>query len=273
MLPILFTIGPIKIYTLGIFLLLGFLWACFILWKHARLTSYQESEYFDVGFISFFMGVFLARLVYVMVHFNAFGFDILKFILINGYPGASFVGFVFGFIITLFVISYKKTGSIYKFTEYYLAPLVLAFSIAKLGSLFAGIDVGTKTTIAASVKYIGYSGLRHITPLYESLLYFISFLLLRSMMFKVRREEFKSGSVFFLFLLVIGCILLLLDNIKQNHIYFGPIPLNFAFGIVTFCAGFIYFILFYRNAILLGIKSVITLIHTNVKHIITRKNN
>src|SRR3989338_9939126 len=95
MLPVLLNVGFLKIYTFGVFLVLGFFWATFLLWKNIRLTSLKEKDVFDGLFISLLGALFFGRLVYVILNFKDFGFNLLKFILINGYPGISLYGLIF----------------------------------------------------------------------------------------------------------------------------------------------------------------------------------
>src|SRR3989338_5725614 len=107
MLPVLLNLGLIKIYTFGVFLVLGFFWATFLLWKNIRLTSFKEEDVFDGLFISLLGALFFGRLVYVILNFKDFGFSILKFILINCYPGISLYGAVFGGLFILFLFSHS----------------------------------------------------------------------------------------------------------------------------------------------------------------------
>ena len=102
MLPVLLDLKFIKIYTFGVFLVLGFFWSAFLLWRNIRLTSYKEEDVFDGLFFSLFGGLFIGRLIYVVLNFNDFGFDILKFILVNGYPGISLIGAILGGVFALF---------------------------------------------------------------------------------------------------------------------------------------------------------------------------
>ena len=109
MLPILLNLGFLKIYTFGVFLVLGFFWAIFLLWKNIRLTSFKEEDVFDGLFLSMFGALFFGRLIFVFLNFKDFGFNLLKFILINGYPGLSLYGSIFGglFILYLFTNARK----------------------------------------------------------------------------------------------------------------------------------------------------------------------
>ena len=83
MLPVLLDLGFIKIYTFGVFLVLAFFWGCFLLWKNFLLTSQREEDIFDGLFFSIAGGLFVSRLVHVALNFKSFGFDALKFILLN----------------------------------------------------------------------------------------------------------------------------------------------------------------------------------------------
>src|SRR3990172_4726798 len=103
MLPVLLDLKYIKIYTFGVFLVLAFFWGSFVLWKNVRLTSQKEDGIFDALFLSVAGGLLFSRVVYVALNFEKFGFDILKFILINGYPGLSIYGALAGAFLTLYL--------------------------------------------------------------------------------------------------------------------------------------------------------------------------
>jgi prolipoprotein diacylglyceryltransferase len=103
MLPVLLDLKFVKIYTFGVFLMLSFFWSAFLLWRNIRLSSHKEEEIFDGVFMAIAGGIFFARLVYVILHFDKFGFNIARFILINGYPGASLYGAVIGGVIIFYI--------------------------------------------------------------------------------------------------------------------------------------------------------------------------
>jgi phosphatidylglycerol:prolipoprotein diacylglycerol transferase len=137
MLPVLVSLGPLKIYTFGIFLVLAFFWSSFLLWRLVRLTAHKEEVIFDGVFIALTVGLFFARLFYVIFNFSQFGFSFLKFILINGYPGLSVYGALIGFIFSLnLYCSYKKINFL-QVVDYFIAPIFLALAIGFLGKFFA----------------------------------------------------------------------------------------------------------------------------------------
>ena len=136
MIPILFTVGGLKIYTFGVFLVLAFFWGLFLFWKNIRLTVYKEEEKFDSIFLSLAGSLLIGRLVYVILNFKDFGFNLLKFILINGYPGLSLYGVLIGGFLTLFLYFLIKKISFRETIDYYISPIFLALGLGKLGSFF-----------------------------------------------------------------------------------------------------------------------------------------
>jgi phosphatidylglycerol---prolipoprotein diacylglyceryl transferase len=258
MVPVLINLPFIKIYTFGVFLAFALLWALFIFWKQARLTSYKEEDLFDCAFVALAGGAIVSRLFYVAAHFSSFGFDILKIILINGYPGASLIGFFIGFYIVLALMLFKKGIPIIHAFDYSVTPLFVALTIGKIGSFFAGVDVGTTTHFLLHVKYVGYAGFRHITALYESIFFLIGAIISARLLFATRRETFAQMTPFFFFLFYFGLITLALDKLKVNHLYFAHLNVNLVIASVSCIIGSLFFIITYRQNIIQYGKQIIT---------------
>lgn len=242
MIPILFTIGPIKIYTFGVFLVLAFFWGSFFLWKNIRLTSKKEEEIFDAIFISLFGSLFFARLFYVILNFSDFGFDILKFILINGYPGLSLIGGLFGGWLTFFIFSKIKKIGFKETVDYLVPPLFLALVFGKLGSFFAGVEVGAKTNFFLRVYYLGFEGARHLTSFYEAILFTFGVFFSQKILLAIRRQTFFLGFNFLFFLFYFSLVNLLTDSLKEQHLSFWGISFNFFVSFIIFFILLIYFI-------------------------------
>ena len=139
MLPVLLNLGFIKIYTFGVFLVLGFFWAIFLLWKNIRLTSFKEEDVFDGLFLSMFGAFFFGRLIFVFLNFKDFGFNLLKFVLVNGYPGISLYGAIFGGLLVLYLFTNSRKLNFNDLIDYLITPLFIAFVFGKIGSFFSEI--------------------------------------------------------------------------------------------------------------------------------------
>ncbi len=260
MIPILFQFGFVKIYTFGVFLVLAFFWMLFLIWKNVKLTSYKEEDIFDGVFISILGSIFFARLFYVAVNFSDFGFSFLKFILINGYPGLSLFGGIFGGFLSFYWFCKSKKIDFLEITDYISPSIFLALCIGKMGSFFAGVDVGVKTKFFLSVKYLGYKDLRHLTAFYEALIFAIGVYFATKILMSIRKGMFKKGFVFYFFIFYFSVTNLFLDKIKENPLYFFGQSFNLIISGIVSLGFFVYYIFYFKNEIKNTVSNLIIFI-------------
>lgn len=237
MLPILFTLGPIKIYTFGVFLILAFFWGCFFLWKLIRLTSFKEEEVFDGLFWSLFGGLFFGRLVYVILNFRDFGLNLAKFILINGYPGLSLYGALIGAVLTLLIYFRRLKLNFKEVIDYFIPPILIALAIGKLGSFFSGSEKG----------YVG---------LLESIFFFIGIFIFYKLIFEIRKEKLSHGFSLLLFIWYFSLIDFIFDKIKADHLYFLGYSVNRVVDTTLLLTISLYFLYYFRSHIFLKIRAI-----------------
>ncbi|KKQ23853.1 MAG: Prolipoprotein diacylglyceryl transferase [Candidatus Roizmanbacteria bacterium GW2011_GWC2_37_13] len=254
MLPVLLDLKFVKIYTFGVFLMLGFLWASFALWRNIRLTPHKEDEIFDGLFISLFGGLFFGRLVYVLLNFKDFGLSFIKFILINGYPGMSVYGAIFGALITLLIFFSIKKINFWETIDYFMTPFFIAAVFGKLGGFFSGSEVGTVTKFFLKTKYFGFDGFRHLTPFYEALFFIVAALLAHRILFEIRKEKYFRGFLFLISMWYFSLINILFDKIKVNPLYFLDYSFNKVVSTALLLTISTYFIYYFRVGILSFIK-------------------
>lgn len=101
MLSVLLEIGPVKIYSFGIFLLLGVMLGMFVAWKKAQEYSIEDKVFFDIVLGTVFWGLVLGRVVYIGLHFSDFGFNVVRWLWVTHYVGISFWGALLGGVIGL----------------------------------------------------------------------------------------------------------------------------------------------------------------------------
>jgi len=255
MLPVLLDLKFIKIYTFGVFLVLAFFWGCFLLWKLIRLTVYKEEDVFDGLFLSLAGGLFLGRLVYVILNFKDFGFDFFKFILINGYPGISLYGSLLGaFLVLLIYFSAKKIRFL-DIVDYFIAPLFLSLALGKLGSFFSGVEIGKKTRFFLSVHYAGFDGYRHLPALYEGILFFLGVYIAHKLIFEVRKEKLNHGfaTAFFVWFFAL-----------TNFVFFrwteGSSNFNQVISKILLLTFSFYFLYYFRSLLLNFLNTIINLV-------------
>lgn len=200
MLPVLFSFGPIKIYTFGVFLVLAFFWGSFFLWKLVRLTVYKEEEIFDGLFLSLGFALFFARLFYVASNFSDFGFNLLKFILINGYPGLSLPGGLLGGFLFAFLFFFTKKRNFYVMVDYFIPPLFVA-----LGFGFLGVFFSQKNSLPF---------------LLNAFIFFFSALVSYRLIFLIRQKRLNKSFNLIVFLLIISLGLGLIETGIWRLIFF-----------------------------------------------------
>jgi prolipoprotein diacylglyceryltransferase len=249
MLPVLLDLKFVKIYTFGVFLVLAFFWSGFMLWKNIRLTQYKEEDIFDSVFISLAVGLFFGRLIHVILHFDKFGFDLFKFILINGYPGLSIYGFIFGAFGTLYIFLRSRKIKFTDSMNYFVTPAFIALGFGKLGSFFSGLEVGTKTRFPISVRYFGTEGLRHLTPLYEAILFFLGAVVSYKVLFEMRRDKYPAIFNLIFFFWYLGLVFFALDQIKEGKSLILSQSFNALISLILLLTFSFYFLYYFRSSI------------------------
>ncbi|MGB9706843.1 MAG: prolipoprotein diacylglyceryl transferase family protein, partial [Microgenomates group bacterium] len=101
MLPVLFSLGPVTVYTFGFFLAVGFFLAAFIIWRRLRDLGFREEKIIDGIIFSAAWGILVSRLFFVFQNLNNFGLSPGRWVLIGRYPGFSFWGAVGGILFGL----------------------------------------------------------------------------------------------------------------------------------------------------------------------------
>lgn len=250
MLPVLLDLKIIKIYTFGVFLVLAFFWGSFMLWKNIRLTSYKEDEIFDGLFLSLGGALLGGRAVYTILNFDKIGLDLLKFILINGYPGLSILGGLIGGLITLKVYFFYKKIKLRSAIDYFIAPTFIALALGKLGAFFSGQEVGTKTKLFFSIKYVGFEGTRHLTPVYESLLFFLGAYISYRLLFEIRKERYPHGFLMAFFSWYFAFVYFIFDKMKANQLYFARYSFNGLVSTLILLTSSFYFLYYFRSLII-----------------------
>lgn len=265
MLPVLLDLRFLKLYTFGVFLVLAFFWGAFLLWKNFLLTSYKEDEIFDGLFFSLFGGFLISRILYVFFHFDKFGFSVTKFLLINGYPGLNLYGFLIGGFFTLYLYTVVKKMKFAEVVDYFVPAAFLALGFGKIGAFLSGAEVGAKTGFPIALRYIGVDGFRHLTPLYESLLFFAATFLSYKLLFSIRRDKYYKGFNFAFFIFYFAAVYALFDLLKVDRVMIWNISINLAFSVVLLLTYGLYFLYYFRSSIF-GIFKNIKIPHGKKTH-------
>lgn len=137
MLPVLFTIGPFKVYTFGFFLALSFILSTFIVWRYAK-EELKEEEYLDAFLYTSIATLLSSRLVYILFNFDQFGTNLLRYIVVRETPGLSLLGGLLGGFAFLFWYAKKLRFDFTCLLDLFSLAGSFALVFTKIGEQLAG---------------------------------------------------------------------------------------------------------------------------------------
>lgn len=135
MLPVLLHLGPINIYSFGVFLFLGVLLGMFVAWKKAAEYHFEDDTFLDIALGSLFWGVVGARLSFIVTHFDTFGWQPLRWLWITHYAGLSLWGGVIFGAAALWWLTRTLGKPLWESLDLATLGVALGISISRIGSL------------------------------------------------------------------------------------------------------------------------------------------
>jgi len=201
MYPILFHIGPFTRYTYGLFVALGLMTLVVVSRKYADgISSEVLSDIFFVILVSALIG---ARLMYVILNFNAYKnhpLDILK--VWNG--GLVFFGGFLAAVPAVALYLKIKGLNIWKTADGLSPGMALGHAVGRLGCFFAGCCYGKECSLPIAVRFTRPESLTplnvglHPTQIYEVFSNLVLFMILVWLMKKKRTD----GVAFLLYIIL-----------------------------------------------------------------------
>lgn len=193
-------------------MILAFLTTGYFFWRKGREEHYPEDEIFDVYLISVFWGVLASRLGFIIIHFEHFSLQPLKWIDIFSTPG--FIPF-FGLIAAATVIyrqAKKKKWDAFEVLDFAAIAVAFGSAIVWLGGFFDGSSFGNPTTLPWGVTFPSVFDRRHPTEIYGFIIYLFVFAYLfwvegryRTFgWYRDKRHSAQSGFLFSVFAILYG---------------------------------------------------------------------
>lgn len=152
MYPILLEIGPITIYSLWIFVAIGFFAALLIMNKLVQKNRLSLKFINKYSLAIFFGGLFMSRLFYVVRNYQVFFADFsfegfLQIFYIWNDKGLSPWGGVVGVALSLLYFARREGESIRKWFDVFSVSIMSAIAFMNVGAFFDGINYGTETNL------------------------------------------------------------------------------------------------------------------------------
>ena len=232
MYPVLFSLGPITLYSFGLFAFFAFLFGSFVFWKRGREANLTEEDLFDGIILVTICGLLAARFTYILLHFQRFGFSLLHWLSFVSIPGFTFYGGLVGGGIALWLTGRHKRWSFYSVADIVVTSLSLVQAIGWLGALFSGFGYGKETT-RLGIVFPGSTAPRFPTQV----LWMLGFVLLFIFLWKVeqryrtfdwyrgKKAGTQTGFLTFIYLIVLGLLQIFIAQLQEARVYwFGVVP-------------------------------------------------
>jgi phosphatidylglycerol:prolipoprotein diacylglycerol transferase len=226
MYPILFKLGPITIYSFGVFMALAALTAAWVVHAELKRRGYDPELASSFVFAAAIGGLAGARILFIIEDWNNFLAAPMNYI----FTGSGFTwygGFIGGALAVSWVA--KKNKIPWLIAADIGAPaLAIAYGVGRLGCHVAGDgDWGSVTDVPWGVAYtnaiIGWvdpntgipypPGVRvHPTPIYE----FIGSVIVLGILWSLRTKNYAPGTMAWLYLILSGCARFLVEFWRIN---------------------------------------------------------
>jgi phosphatidylglycerol:prolipoprotein diacylglycerol transferase len=253
--PILLQIGPITLYTYGLFYALGIFAGSYIF--HKKVVQYKVKiaphELDNLLFIIVVGIIFGARLMYVMLDIKNYIQSPLKvFALWEGgmfYQGGLVGGILGGYI----YVRYKKLP-VLKLCDSAAPAIALGHSVGRIGCFFAGCCYGKVTTSPLHVIFTHPQTLApRNTPLIPTQIYsfLLNFLLFIFLFFKKQHFEGENFSLYLVLSSLIRFYLEFLRGDWRGITVICGFTITHVISMLTFFVGIFLYIIWKRRSSLL----------------------
>jgi len=225
-------LGPLTIYSYGLFVAIAFLAGIFLAVKGAKKRNISTEQIYDLIFYIIIASISGARIAYVIEYWHNFDSFIDIFKIWEG--GLSFIGGLIGALIAVFAYVKLKKLNFWKTADIFAPALALGHAIGRIGCYLTGLHIGKLTTVPWAVMV--NNELRHQTALYDIIAESANFLIL----WKLRTKKAFDGFLFLLYLMMYSTERFVIDFFRADPLYYGLTATQWSLIFVFLIAGFLF---------------------------------
>lgn len=215
------TILGVKVYTQGLFLIIGFLFSLYAVWKEGRKDGFDEEHLFDKYLLTFAVALIFSRVFYA-IESRYLLLPALRHVVSFWTSGLNLEGFILGFIIGGLTLSRLAKWSIFRIMDIFSLGLSFGGAFALLGLVALQRDVTVLVfSFGLLLFYIIFSTLR-LKKLFSVVVFFL-FLVLIVVMRLFMGLNSGGDLIFNVILFTIGLVTLI-TRIKKDMPTKKPLP-------------------------------------------------
>lgn len=194
---VLLTLNGFSVYTLSFFIVIGFLWYGFIVYKKGQEYHYGEDTLLDFVISSGILAWVFGRLGFVLENIGTFKDNLLRVIFLHSYPGYSFWGLLLGLSIANKIMAKKSEVKTYEGLDLIGLALPAGMALERIGRVLSG-----EVHLVMNVPI----------ELFEALLFLVIFVWLWKLekeyrtfeWYRYRKTQARPGFIFGMFLVLGG---------------------------------------------------------------------
>lgn len=227
-----FAFGPVEVRWYALFIVLGIVLAVWLAVWLANQRALDGEVLLDVAPVIVLASIVGARLYYVLLEWDRYHNDLMGAINIRS-GGLSIHGAIIAGVFTAWLLLRNKEGSVWQWFDCLVPALALGQAIGRWGNWANQEAFGTPTTLPWAVtidpsrRPAGYEQYAtfHPTFLYESIFSLLFCTLLTMLVLHQNKLGwFRAGMAFGIYLFGYGLVRLMLESIRTDSLYIGPLP-------------------------------------------------
>ena len=246
--PVLLSLGPFQIRYYGLFYVIAFVMAYFIINHLAkkRELSLDKDDVADYLLYIIVGTIIGARAFYVIFNLPFYLSNPFQIIAIwNG--GLAFHGGFIGAAIAAYYFSKRKKIDFYELADITVIPLALGLALGRIGNFINGELYGKVTDVPWAVKFPAAEGFRHPSQIYES----FKNLLIFSTLWIIKDLKLPKGFLFWFFAVMYSVLRFTVEFFKQPgegiDFLVGPLTFGQVVSIIMFLIGIFFMYKIYRK--------------------------
>lgn len=232
--------GFIQIYWYSIFMFLGMLAACFVIFKEAKHRDINEDFLVNLAFNTIIFGIIGARLYYVLFNLPYYlAHPVEIFEIWNG--GLAIHGGILVGLITLIIYCKRHNQDIMKILDIVVVGIIIGQAIGRWGNFFNSEAFGIPTNlpwklyIAPQYRPIPFTENEYFHPtfLYESILDLIIFAVLFQL---TKQGAKKDGNIALYYLLMYSIGRIFVEHLRIDSVCYilgYPVAMVISAGIIV----------------------------------------
>lgn len=237
MIPVLFEIGPVKIYSYGFMLVVAFYSCYFLLSKDLKRLGHDSELASSIVMAAAIGGILGSKIYYLVENFGRVLQD--PFGMIFSGSGLVFLGGLMGGTLGVTLVLRKRKLNWLQFSDVVAPLLILGYAIGRVGCFLVGDDYGIPSRLPWALNFakglpptttysfdsyypwVDVSGWApgaltvHPTQMYETLIGLMIF----TYLWKKRTSVTVAGSLFFTYLILAGIERFMIEFIRTNNHY------------------------------------------------------